>query len=389
MHDLMPKRLISKQDLNKWELYSSELKNYKFINKHLGNILSKWVQKLENPLEIDWIQQLFLSRLDYLDEMLNTLEKLLGEKNLQYLLDEIRDQGGTAEALNEKIKSIQGEIQSFIQLTNLKNMNIRKIAEVGDWETETKIISVKTLSDIDQNYQIIENKIRSLHFIKEYSTLRKYNHIRLLNQSGLDYHFRSQINKFLQLSFMDAIKFVDETTPAIFNPLNFSQPGSNKQGVQISQTRIQVYREIKPNEEYIIFFIHNERQDEENEQKHEITIKLESYPNTPKNSFSFFYDTHAFSSNTPININKLMKQVQLKILMFDNNCSNNDTNKVFHGWINIPISPLHQKYVMNNLSQIKKSLFSLKENRSYEIFICLLPQFGFEMKEPIIFPLES
>ena len=65
---------MPKDKLKDWTQYSNNLSNYPLAKKYLSYILKKWVENVQNPLEIQWIESLWNDRLQYLENRLDYFE---------------------------------------------------------------------------------------------------------------------------------------------------------------------------------------------------------------------------------------------------------------------------------------------------------------------------
>lgn len=59
MGNILKNKFIPKDKLKDWTQYSNNLSNYPLVKKYLSYILKKWVENLQNPLEIQWIESLW------------------------------------------------------------------------------------------------------------------------------------------------------------------------------------------------------------------------------------------------------------------------------------------------------------------------------------------
>lgn len=380
----MPKKLILQKNINDWEQYAGNLNKYQFVKKYLEGIFKKWVEHQGNPLEIIWIQNLFLSKLNYLENNLNQVQNNLGTDNLLSLLSEIKTQGGKPKAINDKITSIQGEIITYFELKKLGHNNIRKIHEIGDWESDSSIISVKSFTSLDENYQSIENQIRGLHLIFENSVLRKYNHIMLSNQSNLDHMFLNHLTELLEKTFISTINYVDNIENNTYCYIHLFKTFCQNNDSINSHMRIEVYPLIDGNIRSILFMFIENRPNESSELYHRININLLDHTKDKKDVFGISTDLDSFRSGEIIAIKKLIK---LKLPLFEKAYNRSNSNKEFIGWINIPIAVKHQEHIVKNLDKIKVDLSSLTEKINYQIIVCLIPDFLDELNEITLFTL--
>lgn len=100
--------------------------------------------------------------LDYFNRNLANSEKELGEENLIKIFYELESQEGGTEEILKKLESLIFEICTGLKLKKRGFKNLEKINKYGDWKAEESIISVKSILDLDFNFQIIDNVLRGL-----------------------------------------------------------------------------------------------------------------------------------------------------------------------------------------------------------------------------------
>lgn len=386
MLDKIPDKLISKRIINNWNPYSSNLINYNLVNQYCQRGFKKWVQSLENPLAIDWIEQLFTAQLTDINDTFKGLEKKLGSENFQHLLTETFKQGGQAIEINKKIKSIQGEIYAYYFLDDYEVKNLSKINKYGDWESENSIISVKSILDLDIQYQLIEREIRGLHFIEENSAIRNFNHVRLNAQAGIDDLFLQHICQFINQSLNSTLKHCINNINYCNNiHIEYFIPLFNNQNTYYGQVLINVINYLQHNERIVYIEISEYRFSEHPNSKHRIELIFRDYLGRPKVNYYITNETYSYYKVNKLNWEFLNQRISDNLKKFDSYANNPKIKKEFIGWINLSISPMHQFFIQSNRDLIGQKIKEIINNRSYRVFVCLIPQWGFDMKEPIIF----
>ncbi|MCG2790301.1 MAG: hypothetical protein L6305_00940, partial [Actinomycetia bacterium] len=210
MIDLMPTKLIDFRDLNNWNQYSKNLNKLSFMKKYLGDTLKIWVKNIINPLSITLIANLYENDLNSFNDNLGRMEKSIGENNLSELFHELKIQKNDPAQITTKIHSLYGEIFAFSELIKKYN-KVVKIKEFGDWLCDDNtVISVKTKNELDHNYELIENALRALYFIKENNVLRKYNNIEIGDGKNIDDKFRNNVLWFINSVLVEFINFQDK-----------------------------------------------------------------------------------------------------------------------------------------------------------------------------------
>jgi len=384
MIDIMPKKLISRKDLKNWQNYSAGLDDKKFTKKYLEATMKKWVEKLSNPLAIFWVQKLFEDKLEKLDENLKALEGKLSEKNLKLIFGELENEGGDTEAVIRKIKSLKGEITAFNKLASEGHKNLKKINQGGDWESDTIIISVKSVLDLDVNYQLLESTIRGMIYIQENDILRKYSRIEFRDEKKLDHKFRTKIVWFLENSFLNTLRFIDselENTDDIKIKTSKSYVENNQ---QTGYLEICSHGYVDGSEKVVEITL---RKDRAGEQKleHQLKIELEDRSTEDSKTFSIGFGTNAYWEGQGLDLDYLSKSIHKHLEKFDKDKQNLKNVKDFVGWINISIHPMHECYVLGNKQRIKEFVRTIKCDRQYKVMFCLSPQMGFDLTEAIIF----
>jgi hypothetical protein len=387
LYNPAPIKLIPIKELNNWEQYRDGLKRFPLLETHLKNIFMKWVETLSNPLSVPWILYLYKDKLDFLDEFLQQMQNEIGEDIITGCLDELYVEGGRAHDLFKKIISIESELFTFSQLRKLGQKNLLKISKIGDIESGSDLISIKSIFDLDIQYQIIENVIWGLFYIKEHESLRKYNYVRIFGGVGLDDRFLLKIIDYIECPFMDALLFTTNQSRSIGLQVNSFQPYFDNTEQYESQFNVSISRYVQNFETIISFHLTEHRYGKEINQKHEINILISDYHRDPKNSLYIDFDTHSFFVGEEIKLNIIKDRVKSIIEKFDSSEKKVLPSKNFIGWINISISPMHENYVIGNFQKITSELSKLKENRQYKIIVCLSPQLGFELKKPKWFQL--
>jgi len=380
----LPKNLISKKDLKIWKKYSAGLKDKKFVKKYLETTLKKWVKNLSNPISINWILWLYKNKLEKLNKNLESLENKMGEENLTLIFDELKKEGGNTESVLIKIDSLTGEIIAFEKLTDDGHTNLIKISTGGDWESETAIISVKSILDLDLNYQLIENTIQGMICIQENSILRKYSKIRLDDEKKLDHKFRKKIIWFLENSLLNTLQFIDEELENNDNIEIETTKFYIKKKQQTGYLKIYLYGNSKHSKKTITITLQEDRVGKP-KLEHQLEIYFRINDSQYRNIFSISFNTNTYRDGKPLDFDRLQESIQKHLNKFDQDKEKLKNNKSFIGWINISIHPMHESYVLKNKEKIEEFMKTNKGDRKYTIVFCLNPQLGFDLRKAIIF----
>ncbi|MCK4527982.1 hypothetical protein KAW18_11480 [candidate division WOR-3 bacterium] len=378
----IPKEFISQKDINNWERYSTGLKDNKFVKKYLETTLKKWVGNLSNPLSINWVQWLYKNKLKKLNEHLEAFENRMGEENLTSIFSELKKEGDDTETVIIKIRSLTGEIIAFNKLISNGHKNLKKISEGGDWESETAIISVKSILDLDLNYQLIENTIQGMVCIKENGILRKYSKIRLHDEKKLDHKFRTKIIWVLENSLLNTLQFIDGELENNDNVEIKTTKFYIENGQQTGYLEICLYGDSDDSKKTVAAALQEDRVGKP-KLEHQLRIELGINYSQYSNVFSISFETNTYWDGQNLDFDYLQKSIQKHLEKFDK--EQRRSNKSFIGWINISIHPMHERYVLENKEKIEELLRTTKGDRQYKVVFCLNPQWGFDFKKAIIF----
>jgi len=380
MMHFKPRKLIDKSNLNNIDQYSIQIKEYPLVEEYMWHIFKKWIEDLPNPLEIPWIYQLYENRISYLEKFLQQMEDQIGEENLKICLKELLDENGKVEDLYRKIESISAELMTFSQLKELGHTNLRKILTIGDIESDTSIVSIKSILDLEINYRIIENKIWGLSIISENEVLRKIDFVRLFNQENIDYRFLKNITNFLEESLINSLEFLTNENKSNLLNIEFQKPIINKTNQIEGLFKVSINRWYQNSTEKNCFCFDESRKGEK--KKHKIEMQFERDLIQESDFFYVTNDTTMWGEGEEICSQFLTERIEIYLHEIDKHIDEVPKEKCFIGWINISISPKYQNSVIRNIEKIENVIKELKGNRRYQIVLCLTPQLGLDMKVP-------
>lgn len=384
MIGIIPKKLISRKDIKNWQNYSAGLDNKPFIRKYLGSIMKKWIEELSNPLAVFLVQKLFEDKLEKLDKKLEALEGKLGEENLESIFNELGKERGDMAEVTMKIESLNGEIITLNKLASEGHKNLKKISQGGDWESDTAIISVKSILDLDLNYQLIESTVRGMIYIQENDILRKYSRTELRDEKKLDHKFRTKIIWFLENSLLNTLRFIDSEL-------------ENTGNIEIKTSKFYVennqrtgYLEIcsygyADGPKRIIEITLQEDRAGQQKLEHQVKIKFEAISTADSKTFSVGFKSNAYWESQELNFDYFQGTIRDRLEDFDKDKKKIKNGKDFVGWINISIHPMHECYVLGNKQRIEEFVRTIKCGRQYKVMFCLNPQMGFDLTKAIIF----
>ncbi|MFW5700534.1 MAG: hypothetical protein ACOCWM_02495, partial [Cyclobacteriaceae bacterium] len=384
MLDKKPEKLIPRSKLNNLDYYDPEFGGFHLVKKYLNDILNNWIKTLENPLAIDWIQLMSQFKMEQVESRLSQYENQIGENNLIAVLEELANEGGNVPAILQKIESLQGEIIAFHMLKKLGHQNIVKINKIGDWQSNSSLVSVKSFLDLDIQYQIIEHLIKGPYYIAENSVLRNYDKIFIYDQKMLDYQFLTNVFAFIQNSYVNTINYLDEQDFSDYLHINFYKHMLNQIKGNNALFQVEVRKHQDQKEITIVFQLKEKRGSESEE--HLIKIMVKKQLEEAKKNIYIHYDSNTyFEKNLDLSI--IRRYFDLKVESFDTSFQKYTGEKEYIGWINISIHPQNETFAIDNIDLIKQNISSWYGNKLYKIIVCLHPQWSFDLKEPIIFEI--
>ena len=283
---------------------------------------------------------------------------------------ELKTQKSDPAQITTKIHSLFGEIFTYSELIKKYN-KVDKIKEHGDCLCDDNIVvSVKTKNELDHNYELIENAIRALYFIKEKDLLKKYNNIRIEEGKNIDDKFRNSVIWFINSALTEFIYFQDrqldtwdnfklETTKYYFD---------NSKLQSILEVKTEFFKD-NTNKDVITIFLKEDRSGEKQNFSHQIKLELNSWPD--KNTLSVLYDTNVFWVNDKVDFSDLKNSIDDYLKKFDKSyLTIKEQNKKFVGWINIFLHSKHEVFIPKSEDLIKE-IKDIKGDREYKIILAL------------------
>ena len=376
MINILKNKFIPKDKLKDWTQYSNNLSNYPLVKKYLSYILKKWVENVQNPLEIQWIKSLWNDRFQYLENRLDYFENEIEKEILIEVLNELKNiNHKEPEEISKKINSLESEIEVFNMIKDKCN-KIVKIHEIGDWKCDNKIIhSVKQIAKLDLNYSLIEKALRGLFYIKENSLLRNFSSIKVLKGKNIDDKFLKNVLVFIREYLVIILRLHDKIMAnniSLFNEQKTFM--NNKYGrLEIKSTA------YNKNGQLSVIFDLIEHRFCNIKQKNALQILFEKKPG---NYLFIFADSDAFWNGEKFDWKILKSRIDVNINKFDKAFiklnKNNDRKEKFVAWINIIVHPKYETYIKNKKKEIKNILISHIGNiQNYEVIILFTFQWNF------------
>jgi hypothetical protein len=356
----IPQQTFTQKEIRAWSLYESHLRFYPTITNYFEDIFKEWIITLDNPFALLWFRQLLDHKLDYLEKILTSLLKNSSEL-LDKIVNELPKKITYADKVIEKINSLSGEILSLHFLSK-QYVLIEPLESTGDFLCDKKVtVSVKTKSDVNFNLEIIENYIYGLLYENEMKTLRDYN-FHLNQVGGIDYNLRKAILVFLKENLIDYIYLLPEPRSEYdYNPLEKVYPESVK---------VKGYKYLLKGRKKIILEVIS------NNKRFELRL---SKNKTRITSFTKSTDVY-FPDNGIYDIQNIERSIDDWIDDFDRKAIDKTD---FCGYINIPVTYMHERSIMKIKEELKTRLESRFINKNYKTTFCFYPNLTFEINEPI------
>lgn len=375
----MPTSLYSIDVFKSFDFFDEKLNGFEKVKTYYEKFIKEWIKTEINPIENPIIKYFFDNKLQDIEDRLKNIEDLISKENLILYLDELKGQN-TPDQIIQKLKSLDYETYVYIELLK-ENKNVKKINLIGDWQTKNKIVSVKSILELDFNYQIIENFLTSLFYIKEFEIMREYNSIRLAKIKNFNYSFRNVLLCFLRKNL---VKIIGKCDKELINSSFLQETYYDENNNLKIQTYS--YANNRNNKEITFNFVYK------NENIYsEIEMKFES--DSFKNSlYGITYDSNSFFMEIDnFNEKYIFKQLGEKIEKLNEDFCKFFTKKQneisFEGWIVFLKHSKDDEYFLQKEKVFVERIKSLRSILNYKIKICILHQFNFNKEKPIIFEI--
>ncbi len=268
---------------------------------------------------------------------------------------------------------------TFRKLSELGAENVEKLTTWGDWHADGLTISVKTILDIDRNYQLIEDVVEGLGYLEEYPIVRSTNHFRVFNGDGLDDRFVAKILGFLHsdleemlehlVSGMGHPRWAYSKVEALRDP---DVAGTNEKG-RFLVKGLRHHKEVFVELEDIGV-------GESPKQEHCIKLKIELRQDV-SHDFATSNDFNAWSGEPEIDREKLGRQIADKLGTIETKNIGKDTTR-FAAWINIVAHPSLQPGIAGHPERIRGLLSEFVEGVDFPVLVYIYG--GFELAKPVL-----
>jgi len=378
---MLPEKPIPLRVARDWANYEKRLGTTPLVRKYLLEILKGWVEnpKIQNPLALPWLRILIDGDLGSLEQFLVEFESSMGESNLSRLIPDLLPTSAPLQHTHRSLSALFGEVMTFRKLSELGAENVEKLTTWGDWHADGLTISVKTILDIDRNYQLIEDVVEGLGYLEEYPMVRSINHFRVFNGDGLDDRFVAKILGFLHsdleemleylVSGMGHPKWAYSKVEALRDP---DVAGTNEKG----RFLVKGLRHHKK----VFVELEDIGVGESPRQEHRIKFKIELRQDV-SHDFSTSNDFNAWSGEPEIDREKLGRQIADKLGTIETKNIGKDTTR-FAAWINIVAHPSLQPGIAGHPERIRGLLSEFVKGVDFPVLVYIYG--GFELAKPIL-----
>jgi len=378
---MLPAKAIPLQVAHNWASYEKNLATTPVVHKYVGEILKGWVEnpKIQNPLALPWVRALVNGDLGFLEEILSDFESDMGESNLSKLIPDLLPTNIPLLHTHRCLSALFGEVMTFRKLRELGAESVEKISVWGDWLADGLTISVKTILDIDRNYQIIEDAIEGLAFLEEYPMIRAANHFRVFNGEGLDNRFMAKILDFLHsdldemlehlVSGMGHPRWAYSKLEACRDP---DVAGTNEKG----RLLVKGFRHQKD----VFVELEDIGVGESPNREHRIKFKIELRQGA-SHEFATSNDFNAWSGEPDVDQEKLGQKIADRLNTIEMKNKGKDTTE-FAGWINIEAHPSLQPGIAGHPERIRALISEFVEGVDFPTLFYIYG--GFELAQPLL-----
>ena len=270
---------------------------------------------------------------------------------------------------------------TFRKLKELGAENVEKLTTWGDWRADGLTISVKTILDIDRNYQVIEDVAEGLACLEEYPMVRATSHFRVFNGVGLDDRCMAKVLDFLHadleeilehlVSGMGHPRWAYSSVEALRIP---EVAGTNERGRFLVKATRHNHREVLVELEDIGVGESPKRQ-------HRIKFEIELRQDA-SHEFATSNDFNAWSGEPEIDREKLGRQIAGKLNTIEMKNKGKDISG-FAAWINIEVHPSLQPGIAGHPERLRDLISKLVKGVGFPVLVYIYG--GFELAKPVLF----
>ena len=198
---------VPRTQVHEWAHYQSLLRGDLELERLLGQRLKTWVEdkSLSNPLAIRWVYLVWNAQLHYIRNDLDSwLNGPTTRDALAKMLAELGDYSCPGHA-EQSIESLRCEAATFRVLRSAFPA-IERLDSDGDWGTNGRRISVKSVLPLELTYRIAEYALRAWQTIEENVHARRIGRIGLLRLGATDYVSRARIIAFIDRCLEEVVE---------------------------------------------------------------------------------------------------------------------------------------------------------------------------------------
>jgi len=378
---MLPEKPIPLRVARDWANYEKSLGTTPLVRKYLLEILKGWVEnpQIHNPLALPWLRALVNGDLGLLEQVLIEFESNIGESNFSKLISDLLRPNEPLQHTHRCLSALFGEVMTFRKLRELGAENVEKISVWGDWLADGLTISVKTILDIDRNYQLIEDVVEGLACLEEYPMVRATYHFEVFNGEGLDDRFMAKVLDFLHadleemlehlVSGMGHPRWAYSKLEALRDP---DVAGTNEKGSFL----VNGFRHHKK----VFVELEDIGVGESPKQQHRIKFEIELRQDD-SHVFATSNDFNAWSGEPEVDREKLGRQIADKLNTIEMKNKGKDISR-FAAWINIEAHPSLQPGIAGDPERIRALISELVEGVDFPVLVYIYG--GFELAEPVL-----
>jgi len=378
---MLPEKPIPLRAARDWANYEKNLGTTPLVREYLLEILKGWVEspKIPNPLALPWVRALVNGDLGLLEQILVEFESSIGDSNLSKLIPDLLRPNEPLQHTHRCLSALFGEVMTFRKLKELGAENVEKLTTWGDWRADGLTISVKTILDIDRNYQVIEDVAEGLACLEEYPMVRATSHFRVFNGVGLDDRFMAKVLDFLHadleeilehlVSGMGHPRWAYSSVEALRDP---DMAGTNEKG----RFLVKGFRRHKK----VIAELEDVGVGEPPKQEHRIKFEIELRQDA-SHEFATSNDFNAWSGEPEIDREKLGRQIAGKLNTIEMKNKGKDISR-FAAWINIEAHPSLQPGIAGHPERIRALISEFVEGVDFPVLVYIYG--GFELAKPVL-----
>ena len=304
----------------------------------------------------------------------------IGEKNLEDLVHDLLLPNEPLLQTLRRPAALYGELLTYRELHALGARSIKKMTEDGDWLADGHTVSVKTILDLDSNYQLIESAFEGLAWRSEYPMIRRTKGLVLRNGEGLDDRFMRQILDFLH---SDLEKLLVQLLTIAPHPRWYYAQIELMRDPATAETKEKRRFRVKASrweEKQIHVELLGIGGSPPSTGKRQLTLRL-TLRNDAARDLWMSNDYDAWSGSGQTSFGKLGDQIQNRLDALSK-AHERGAAKSFLGWINITTHPSHQEEVATDPTQMQDLVTRLTSDLPYPTVVCLYG--GFELAKPLL-----